>query len=181
MRRLKKPKINTNYEFELDLAPLLAVMVKLVPVLLLSSAFVQLMVIETDLPQAVKAAIQNSQNEQPKATVQISLSQKQGIRIIVLKDGQQKESLVPLKDGGFDYMALNKELFKIKTENPTVFKIELAPDANVNYKEIVKVMDEARKPRDKEARFPIYDTKENKMIQTDYMFPDVVFANMMEG
>ncbi len=181
MRRLKKPKINTSYEFDLDLAPLLAVMVKLVPVMLLSSAFVQLMIIETDLPQAVKAAIQNSQNDQPKATVQLAISQKQGIRIIVLKDGQQKESIVPLKEGTFDYLALNKELMKIKTENPTVFKIEIAPEASVNYKEIVKVMDEARKPRDKETRFPIYDSKENKMIQTDYMFPDVVFANMMDG
>lgn len=41
MRRGKKLKINHNSEFELDLAPLLAVMVKLVPVLLISSAFVQ--------------------------------------------------------------------------------------------------------------------------------------------
>ena len=181
MRRLKRPKRNTSYEFELDLAPLLAVMVKLVPVMLLSSAFVQLMIIETDLPQAVKAAIQNNQNDQPKATVQLAISQTQGIKIIVVKDGQQKESLVPMKDGSFDYASLNKELLKVKTENPTVFKIELAPDSNVNYKEIVKVMDEARKPRDKEVRFPIFDSKENKMVQTDYMFPDVVFANMMDG
>ena len=35
-----KMHIDRNAEFELDLAPLLAVMVKLVPVLLVSSAFV---------------------------------------------------------------------------------------------------------------------------------------------
>lgn len=50
MGRRFKPKINHNSEFDLDLAPLLAVMVKLVPVLLVSSAFVQMMIIETDLP-----------------------------------------------------------------------------------------------------------------------------------
>ena len=56
MRRRQQFKTLNPAEFELDLAPLLAVMVKLVPVLLLSSAFVQVMMVETDLPQAVKEA-----------------------------------------------------------------------------------------------------------------------------
>ena len=64
-----KPQINHNSEFELDLAPLLAVMVKLVPVLLVSSAFVQLMIVETELPQVVQQALAY-QEKQTKKTLQ---------------------------------------------------------------------------------------------------------------
>jgi biopolymer transport protein ExbD len=71
-RQLKRIKSINPSEFDLDLAPLLAVMVKLVPVLLLSSAFVQVMVVETDLPQAVKEAIQKQDDKKPVANIQIN-------------------------------------------------------------------------------------------------------------
>lgn len=181
MRRLKKHKNHMSHEFELDLAPLLAVMVKLVPVLLVSSAFVQLMVIETDLPQAVKEAIVENQ-EKPKASIQLEISQKTGIKVIVAKDGAQNVEQIPNPaEGKFDLTSLQKTLQKVKSQNPDIFKIELAPENTVAYKDIVKIMDEARRSRDKEVRFPIFDKKENKPTTTDYMFPDVVFANMMDG
>lgn len=182
MGRLKKQfKTHLNHEFDLDLAPLLAVMVKLVPVLLISSAFVQVMVIETDLPQAVKQAVQENK-DQPKASVQLEINSKSGIKVIVAKNGQQKVDQIPMKEQKeFDFQSLHKFLQKIKTENPDVFRIELAPDSAVAYKDIVKIMDEARKSRDRDVRFPIFDKKENKQTTTEYMFPDVVFANMMDG
>lgn len=182
MRKRFKPKFNSNHEFELDLAPLLAVMVKLVPVLLISSAFIQVMVIETDLPQAVKEAVQKQDDDKSLASVQLNVSVKDGIKVVIAKDGQQKTDLVPLKaDGSFDLTALHKELQKVKTENPKVFRIELQPDGNVAYKELVKVMDEARKSRDSSVKFPVWDSQKNQTVETDYMFPDVVFSNMMEG
>lgn len=181
MGRLKKVKTHLNHEFELDLAPLLAVMVKLVPVLLISSAFVQVMIIETDLPQAVKQAVQDN-NDQPKASIQIAINKNTGIKVIVAKNGQQKIDQIPMKNqSDYDFQSLHKFLQKVKTENPDVFRVELAPDSNVAYKDIVKIMDEARKSRDRNVRFPIFDKKENKQTSTEYMFPDVVFANMMDG
>ena len=182
MRKRFKPKMSNSHEFELDLAPLLSVMVKLVPVLLISSAFVQVMVIETELPQAVKEAIHKQEEDKSLAIVQMDVSRKDGIKVIIAKDGAQKVDLVPLKaDGNFDLPALQKELQKVKAENPKVFRLELSPDGNVSYKEIVKIMDEARKSRDREVRFPVWDSKKNQEVETDYMFPDVVFSNMMEG
>lgn len=180
MRRLKRPKGITNHEFELDLAPLLAVMVKLVPVLLLSSAFVQVMVIETDLPQAVKEAIQK-QEQKPTANIQIKAHMGSGIQIIVSKGGAEKTQNVPLKDGHFDLPLLHKTLQQVKIENPEVFRIELAPDTMVPYSEVVKITDEARRSRDRSVKFPVVDTKENKTVMTDYMFPDVVFTNIFDG
>lgn len=183
MRKRFKPKFNSNHEFELDLAPLLSVMVKLVPVLLISSAFVQVMVIETDLPQAVKEAVQKQDEDKTLASVQIDVSQKNGIKVIIARPGeQQKVDVVPnLASGGFDMPALQKELQKVKTENPKVFRIELQPEGNVPYKELVKIMDEARKSRDRDLHFPVWDSQKQQNVETDYMFPDVVFSNMMEG
>ena len=180
MRRLSKPKAISSYEFELDLAPLLAVMVKLVPVLLLSSAFVQVMILETDLPQAVKEAIQK-QEDKPTANIQMRSDMKNGIQIVVSKGGAEKTQNVPLKDGAFDYPLLHKTLQQVKIENPEVFKIEMAPDARVPYSEVVRMTDEARRSRDRAVKFPVMDTKENKTVMTDYMFPDVVFTNIFDG
>ena len=180
MRRMTRPKGITNSEFELDLAPLLAVMVKLVPVLLLSSAFVQVMVIETDLPQAVKEAIQK-QEQKPTANIQIKADMSSGIQIVVSKGGAEKTQTVPLKGGQFDFPLLHKTLQQVKIENPEVFRIEMAPDARVPYSEVVKMTDEARRSRDRNVKFPVLDGKENKTVMTDYMFPDVVFTNIFDG
>jgi biopolymer transport protein ExbD len=182
MRRRFKPSIATNYEFELDLAPLLAVMVKLVPVLLVSSAFMQVMTIETDLPQAVKEAVQKQDDVTKKTSIQLDINKTKGIKVILEEKGKATAEMVPnLSTGTFDLMALNKKLVEIKLQHPEVYRIELAPEGNVSYKELVKIMDEARRSRDKETKFPVFDSKLNKEVETDYMFPDVVFANMMEG
>ena len=180
MRKLRRIKTLNPYEFELDLAPLLAVMVKLVPVLLVSSAFVQVMTVETDLPQAVKEAIQQ-QEQKPTTNIQIRASTKDGIQVIIAKGGAQKTETVPMKEGNFDYQTLHKTLQRIKGENPEVFKIEPTPDSNVPYKDVVRMTDEARRSRDKTVTFPVYDAKENKTVKTDYMFPDVVFTNIFDG
>lgn len=181
MRRMRKIKVDHNSEFELDLAPLLAVMVKLVPVLLVSSAFVQMMVIETELPQVVSEAIERQDKETNPANIALEVDSKDGIRIIITDKGQEKVETVPLKDGSFDYPALHQKLVLVKKAHPEIFKIELNPDDRIPYNEIVKIMDEARQAHDANVRFPVFDTKQGKQVETQYMFPEIIFANMMEG
>ncbi len=182
MGRRFKPKINHNSEFELDLAPLLAVMVKLVPVLLVSSAFVQMMIVETELPQVVQQAIQKQETNPKAAQVSIEMSKKEGVRFILTEDGKQKIELVGLNSGKeFDMPAVHAKFKELKKSHPEVFKIELSPDSEVAYKDIVKVMDEARRSRSNDIRFPLKDEKTGQETTTDYMFPEVVFANMMDG
>lgn len=180
-RKAYKPHTHLSHEFELDLAPLLAVMVKLVPVLLVSSAFVSIMMVETELPQAVKEAMTQNQ-EKPKASIQLDVSSKNGIKIIIENQGKQTVDFVQNKnDGSFDLPQLHQKLVQVKTQYPEVFRLEMNPESQIPYKEIVKIMDEARKARDRNIRFPVYDSKLNKEVETDYMFPDVVFVNIMEG
>ena len=179
-RKAPKMSHNTSSEFELDLAPLLAVMVKLVPVLLISSAFIQVMMIESDLPQAVKQQIEEAPKD-PETAIQLLVSNTEGITVVVQgKQGRATVS-VPLKSGAFDYQKLHLELQQVKRVHPGVFRIELQPEGNVAYRDLIKMMDEARKSRNRDVKFPIFDKTENKEIMTDYMFPDVVFSNVMDG
>ncbi|MBX3039344.1 MAG: biopolymer transporter ExbD [Bdellovibrionaceae bacterium] len=172
---------DTTGEFELDLAPLLAVMVKLVPVLLVSSAFVQLMVVETELPQVVKEAVQ--QNNDPKndiAKIRLVVDGKNGMKVVIAHQGKEQETDIPLKDGAFDFQGLHEKLVAIKQANPAVFKIDLMPGAGVEYGDLIKVMDEARRSRDNRITFPVFDAQKNAETQTPFMFPEVVFANSLE-
>ena len=86
-----------------------------------------------------------------------------------------------MKDGDYDLQALHNKLVDIKKAHPEVFKIELNPDGKVPYNTIVKIMDEARQARDAKVKFPVFDTKQGKNVETNYMFPEIVFANTMEG
>lgn len=176
-----KPKINHNSEFELDLAPLLAVMVKLVPVLLVSSAFVQLMIVETDLPQVVQQAIVKEETKKKPTVITLTFDKKAGVKISTTKDGNEKVEQINLTGKDFDFAAVHLKIREIKKSNPEVFKIEFNPAADVEYKDVVKMMDEVRKSRAADVRFPVKDEKTGQMTSTDYMFPEVVFTNMLEG
>lgn len=179
-RQAKKIKVRHNYEFDLDLAPLLAVMVKLVPVLLVSSAFVQMMVIETELPQVVQEAIKK-QEELDNKQIQVEVRSQNGVTFKVTTKGQLPQTAtVPVKNGHLDFSAVHQKFVELKKANPEVFKIELYPDGNVAYKDIIKLMDEARKSR-QGLRFPIKDEKQGTETETDYMFPEVSFGNTLEG
>lgn len=182
MGRRYKINVNHNSEFELDLAPLLAVMVKLVPVLLISSAFVQMMIIETDLPQVVQQAIEKQETD-PKATqISVEVSKTDGVKIIITENGQQKIDVVGRNtDRQIDFKQLHVKFVELKKNYPKIFKIEFNPAADVSYNDVVKIMDEARKARDITVRFPITDAKTGKDTTTEYMFPEIVFANMMDG
>lgn len=177
-----KPKINHNSEFELDLAPLLAVMVKLVPVLLVSSAFVQMMIIETDLPQVVQEAIVKQDNNTKPTTVSLSLDKKDGISIVINENGKEKIKQINLNQKKeFDYEKVYLAMQEVKKSHPEVFKVEFNPASSVQYKDIVRMMDEVRKSKSADIRFPVKDEKTGEMSSTDYMFPEVVFTNMLEG
>jgi len=177
----KKFKVDHNSEFELDLAPLLAVMVKLVPVLLLSSAFVQMMIIETELPQVVQEAIERQeQNKDEKASITLELNNKDGLKIIISEKGQNKVDTVPMVDGRFDWKSIHGKLVEAKKLHPEIFKIDLKPGDDVAYQDIVQAMDEARQSREK-LKFPVYDAQSGKNVETEYMFPEITFANTLEG
>lgn len=182
MGKRYKLNINHNSEFELDLAPLLAVMVKLVPVLLLSSAFVQMMIIESNLPQVVQKAIEEQVKNEKLPQVAIEMDPAIGVKIIITENGQQKIDVVKLNpDKSFNFPEIHAKFISLKQTYPQIFKVDFSPSGLVPYADVVRLMDEARRPRDIKIRFPITDKATGQETTTEFMFPEVVFANMMDG
>lgn len=174
-------RFEVNHEFDLDLAPLLAVMVKLVPVLLLSSAFVQLSIIETELPQLVQEAVQQ-QEEKTQARLMVEMDPAKGFEI-VLRDsaGQEKTFQIPMAENKWDFRGLHAKFVEIKSAHPEIFKMEFSPASTVLYQDVIKATDEARQARDPKMIFPIRDKNSQQIGTTNYMFPEVTFSNMLEG
>ncbi|MGE3756791.1 MAG: biopolymer transporter ExbD [Pseudobdellovibrionaceae bacterium] len=180
-RRRNRHMPTNELEFELDLAPLLAVVVKLVPVLLVSSAFVQMMVIETDIPQAVKQAIQQNQDDKRTPQIKLYVLADKSVKVQVLNTEKPVEIQVPANAGTPDYKALQTKFQELKDQFPQVYRMEVFPERTVAYQDIVKIMDEARKTRKQEQTWPVLDKTTNQQVNSPLMFPDVVFGNVLEG
>lgn len=182
MRKRFKNLVTHQSEFELDLAPLLAVMVKLVPVLLISSAFVHMMIIETELPQVIQDAIKKQESTQQVASITVNINKTEGVQIVLTeKNNQQIENVGLNQNKEIDYKLLHEKFIALKQKHPEIFKIDLNPSGDVAYKDIVKIMDEARKVRTNNIQFPVKDEKSGKETTTEYMFPEIVFSNTMDG
>lgn len=160
------------HEFEIDLAPLLAVMVKLVPVLLISSGFVQIMTIDNQLPGSIQQAIVDSENQ--AVAIRVSTDSQNNLQVLVSTPQGVKTTDVPAKTGAVDFDGAYNALLQVKKAYPQVFHLSFKPDAHLNYQDMVRVMDQARKAKVEGIEFPYTDkaTKETKM--TPWMFPEVM-------
>lgn len=186
MTKKRRQKSQPPSDIELDVAPLLSIMVMLIPVLLLSAAFVQLMVIETDIPQAVSEAIRKERTQENPVLVSLHITQREGVQITVVTEGNRDihrigrdaEGQLLLKD-------VHAKLKEVKDAHPQVFRIQVYPASDVPYREIVQVLDEARMSRNGERTWPVAvgesESESENLVYSPYMFPDVVFANVLEG
>lgn len=171
-RRVFKRQHTVSHEFELDLAPLLSVMVKLVPVLLLSSAFVQVQTIESELPNSIAQAVEQSE----KQTVQIKLvtDDLKNLKLLVITPAGTETTEVKAKDGQLAFEEIHQALVATKTKNPQVFHLLLHPGKNISYQEVIRLMDEARKAKTVGVQFPFKDPVKGEVEQTPWMFPEVM-------
>lgn len=166
--------------FELNLAPMLDIIVSIIPMLLMSVVFVQIMIVETPIPQAVeKAMVQNEQKNDVQ--IQLSVSKTNGFRLVVTDNGKQREKSIPLKDQALDLDSLKKEILETKMQYPNQFRMELNPDETVNLNEIVLVMDKVRTKAATDPKITFTDVESGKQLETDLIFPDVVFGNVAGG
>jgi biopolymer transport protein ExbD len=163
--------------FDLNLAPILDIIVSIVPLLLLSVAFVQVKMIDTSVPQVVAQAAKRA-DQKSGTTVELKVSKTKGFTFEVTKNGKVTPVKVPNKNGAWDLDALNAAGFSIKEKNPEVFRVDMAPEADVNLNELVTAMDKLRRnPEDKKVAF--VDPKSGEKVETALMFPDILFSNVV--
>ncbi|NJL23869.1 MAG: biopolymer transporter ExbD [Calothrix sp. SM1_5_4] len=163
--------------FDLNLAPILDIIVAIIPLLLLSVAFVQVKMIDTSVPQVVAEAAQRA-NEKATTTVALKVSKAKGFVFEVTKEGKTVPVNVPNKGQGWDLDGLHAAAFAIKEKSPEVFRLDMNPENDVNLNELVMVMDKLRRTPDaKKVAFT--DPQNGQRIETELMFPDVLFANVI--
>ncbi len=169
----------TDATFELNLAPFLDIIVATIPMLLLSVAFIQVKVIETPIPQVVAEAINKQRQNPPPVSVTLTMSKSNGFTFLVMNKGKQTELKVAGKLGEWDFTNLTTTTMQIKRDHPGLFKLDFKPSSEVAYDEIVKAMDAVRRVPAGQAKVAFLDEKSGQKVETDLMFPDVVFANIV--
>lgn len=173
---------NEDETFDLDLAPVLSVVVALVPIFLATAVFIKIGVIETQLPQIINEAVQQERkDETPKTSVKLEVSKTQGFVVEVTHNGNVSKKTINLVNNDFDYAALHKELAEFKAAHPMIFRLELRPMDDVPYDKIIKVMDSARKTKQGDPKLLVTDPKTNEKMESPYMFVDIFFGNVLEG
>lgn len=175
MRQLKSRVGDAT--FDLNLAPILDIIVSIVPLLLLSIAFVQVKMIDTSVPAVVAEAAQRA-NEKSETTVKLTVSKTKGFVFEVTKDGKTSPTPVANKNGKWDMDALQGVAFGIKEKNPEVFRVDMAPENDVDLNELVVVMDKLRRSPDAK-KVAFVDPANGARVETELMFPNVLFANVI--
>lgn len=167
--------------FDLNLAPMLDIIVSIVPMLLMSLAFVHITMIETPVPQAVEKAMAAQDEKKDHVVVSLHVSKADGFRFTVVDKGASKETNVALKDAKLDLAGLHKETLNLKQSYPDVFRLELNPSEDVPLEDIVAIMDQVRKLARNENKITFKDVETGKPVETDLLFPDIVFGNVTGG
>ncbi len=176
MQRYGKTR-SSDSAIELNLAPFLDIIVAVVPLLLLSIAFVQVKMIDSSVPAVVAEAAERA-NDKSETTVSLKVSRTQGFIFEVTKDGKANPVPVPNKNGAWDLDGLNAAGFAIKEKSPEVFRVDLVPEKDVNLNELVTVIDRLRRsPDSKKVAF--VDPQSGQKVETELMFPNVLFANVI--
>jgi biopolymer transport protein ExbD len=181
MRRRNAPVEGLSHEFELDLAPLLAVMVKLVPVLIVSSAFVPIVIIQSELPAPVAAAV-SEQKPDESPQLELVVHPTQGMDLKLTQAGKNLDQVhMNYPTNLKDLSELKQNLLRVKRQSPQLFRLDLIPQGNVPYELVIKIIDAARKSPVPNEKFKFKNPQSGTLEETDYMYPDVVFANVLEG
>ncbi len=178
MRIQRSRKVDAT--FDLNLAPVLDIIVSIVPMLLLSVAFLQVRMIETPVPQVVAQKIaEQNQQKQPKVSISLRVSKDSGFNLVVIDNGKKAETKVSMKASQFDFDGLTKAAVNIKKMHGDIFKLDFAPAGSVAYDDIVKTMDAIRKIPTENGKVTFVDSTTGQNVQTDLMFPDIVFSNVV--
>ena len=175
MRVLRMRDLSAESTFELNLAPMMDMLVSIIPFMLLSAIYMQIMLINVPLPEPVaKALAEDRALTQREVSIQVDMKPSIGFAISVKDEkGKVTEYTVPRAGSEYDYKALHGRLVTIKQQFPKVFRLELNPDETANYKSIVKVMDASHGMEATDPKIKIDNA------ETPLLFPDVVLSNVM--
>lgn len=167
-------------DWEIDLSPLLALMVTLIPVLLLQTSFVTLKMLETTLPILSDVKQDKKDNKEDiNFELRVFARSENNISIDVSIDEKiVKKIEVKAKEKKYDLDVFREKLVEVKKEYPNEISAKLTPDEKVSYDSIVKLLDVIRENTNGETIK--FKNKNGENVETAMLFPNIVFGNIAE-
>jgi biopolymer transport protein ExbD len=171
----------------LNITPVMNLFVVLIPFLLSAAVFMQISVLDTNLPQLAEAKVLNEkQKDEDKLIVSLNIlrdgfqvgrigSESQASRQKYWGKNGPFSTFIPKKNGEYNFGALNSILQKIKKIYPDALSIVILPEGNVNYETIVRSMDATRETLDFSMDFTGVEGKEKTLL-----FPDAIIGHTAE-
>ncbi|MDF1535532.1 MAG: biopolymer transporter ExbD [bacterium] len=147
--RPSQRRTRPSYILDLNLAPLLSLFVALIPMLLLTAMFQQVVIINLYLPTMEEALLQDSQ-EDPDTDFTLAVAVTT-TEISLLRDDEVL--LTENIEGGLKLTKLTGKLAELKKEVPEKRDAVLLLDSQIRYEIIIEIMDAIR-ILDEEELFP---------------------------
>lgn len=121
---------------ELDVTTFLNLMVVLIPFLLITAVFSRITIMELNLPTAAGA----STPDKPQVTIEVIVRRNR----LQLADGRSVALTIPRTGGEYDLAKLSQYLQRLKRTYPDKEDATLLVEADVEYEDVVHVMDAVR-------------------------------------
>jgi biopolymer transport protein ExbD len=156
MSRRRNPKSRSKAPPELDITTFLNLMVVLVPFLLITAVFSRVSIMELDIPSGSGGSA-----AKPKVSIEVIVRKNR----LELGNGKGVIARLSNENGRYDLARLSKYLLKIKANYPNKTDSTILVEPNIEYDDMVKVMDAVRVAEIK---------REGKdEIETETLFPDI--------
>ncbi len=175
--RWKKTRATDN-TFDINLAPVLDIIISIVSLLLFSVALIEVKMIETTIPQIVKDIVAKIEKQDEPAQISLKLSKKHGFTFEIEHKGKKESISVAASGDKPDFLKLQEEASKIKKRYPAIFSLSIMPEKDWSMAEIVSTLDHVRKMSSQQT-VEIQDPTTGNKVSTDFMFPNIVFANVL--
>lgn len=176
---LKRPsarrRSHGTSEIELPLVPIMDAFVTLIAFLLLATSLLAVTLIDTPVP--VVSNVPDDSKEKPlMLTLQIA---QEGLNLTSAFNKIPAQSF-PKIDKGYDLDKLHEALVALKQAFPKDKAIVFMPTGDIQYDDIVQIMDAVRLLNKTDP--PFFFTGEDGVDRPEeYLFPNVMFGNVLSG
>jgi len=154
-------------QVELNLFPVMNMMVVLIPLLLSTTQFVKYGILELNLPRAAGGPIsQTMPDKETEASLDLTISiTSRGFYLSssqsILRDPSTGgPTIAKLADDRFDYEALSQKLYEVKQRivrsSMNTRKIILQAEMNIDYQTLVSTMDAARSIQLNDVKYELF-------------------------
>ncbi len=180
MAQMGKFRDKADSTFDINLTPMLDMIVALIPMLLMSVVFMRVNMVEAQVPQIVAEAIQNNNNKPNPISISLAIKGENYV-FEVVDNGKKSNFTISSVDGKPNLDGLYAQAITLKKKYPDIFKVQVKPSQEVSLDRIIATLDQIRKSKANDGTFSFKDEKSGNMLQTNLMFPEVVFADVLEG